>query len=185
MKLSHYYCHKPVIIKPLISQSRHKILITCIIAIANQLHKAVGITLKRFRLRPVRSYSLLFSQQAQIFSLAVLFYERGYVCADAAMCAVCTFTFCTFFTIYLFTSPTGGAAGRSVPAIRVNWLLIFHSTFYLGAVNLKARKLYDVRPYCLRKKMSLIHQPTIDCTALNSIAATPFTSVPCLTTLFI
>lgn len=25
---------------------------------------------------------------------------------------------------------------RSAPAIRVNWLLIFHSTFYLGAVNL-------------------------------------------------
>lgn len=41
-----------------------------------------------------------------------------------------------FFSIYLLASPTGGADGRSVPAIRVNWPLIFHSTFYSCAVNL-------------------------------------------------
>lgn len=48
--------------------------------------------------------------------------------------------FCTFSAIYSLASPTGGAAGRSVPAIRVNCLQIFHSAFYLDAVTLNAAK---------------------------------------------
>lgn len=75
------------------------------------------------------------------------------------MCALlCSF----FFTIYLSTSPTGGAAARSVRAIRVNWLLIFHSTFYLGAVNLKARATAMHVHIVLRGKICLIIIGAVD-----------------------
>lgn len=107
------------------------------------------------------------------------------MCGRVNVCSLHGCVLCFFPNLFIHVDDRWRCR-RSVPAIRVNWLLIFHSTFYLGAVNLKARASCTQRRYCFSWKLYIsIHtyHRTTDCTSLNIITLScsiNIIDVPCL-----
>lgn len=114
---------------------------------------------------PVKSGRLIFIiiqlASANISAASRCFMCFVIVCRAASLCSlfVC---FVHFFRNLFIRVGDRWRCRRSAPAIRVNSLLIFHSTFYLGAVNLNGlvqngfsnivfrTKLFELRTIPLR-----------------------------------